>query len=100
MFVGGIYVTWEIILMCKKFVIAGLCSSYSGQEVRYSHGSGGLVAPLHAAMLAECYVGAPVNQRLVGVVVVREHALFELALVLENCLERTKKQTVSFFQEH
>ncbi len=62
--------------------------------MRYSHGSGGLVAPLHAAMLAECYVGAPVNQRLVGIVVVREQALLELALVMEDCLERTKRQTV------
>lgn len=60
--------------------------------MRYSHGSGGLVAPLHAAMLAECYVGASVNQRLVGVVVVWEHALLELALVMEDCLERTKRQ--------
>lgn len=59
----------------------------------YSHGSGGLVAPLHAAMLAECYVGASVNQRLVGVVVVWEQALLELALVMEDCLERTKRQT-------
>ncbi len=62
--------------------------------MRYSHGSGGLVAPLHAAMLAECYVGAPVNQRLVGIVVVWEQALLELALVMEDCLERTKRQTV------
>lgn len=53
--------------------------------MRYSHGSGGLVAPLHAAMLAECYVGASVNQRLVGVVVVWEQALLELALVMEDC---------------
>ena len=62
--------------------------------MRYSHGSGGLVAPLHAAMLAECYVGASVNQRLVGVVVVWEHALLELALVMEDCLERTKRERV------
>lgn len=59
--------------------------------MRYSHGSGGLVAPLHAAMLAERYVGASVNQRLVGVVVVWEQALLELALVMEDCLERTKR---------
>lgn len=61
--------------------------------MRYSHGSGGLVAPLHAAVLAERYVGASVNQRLVGVVVVWEQALLELALVMEDCLERTKRQT-------
>lgn len=67
------------------------CSSYSGEEVRYSHGSGGLVAPLDAAMLAECYVGASVNQGLVGVVVVRQQALLELALVMEDRLEKTKR---------
>lgn len=76
-----------------SFVIASFCSSYSGQEVRYSHGSGGLIAPLHTAVLAERYVGASVNQRLVGVVVVREQALLELALVMEDCLERTERQT-------
>lgn len=58
--------------------------------MRYSHSSGGLVAPLHTAMLAECYVGASVYQRLVGVVVVWEQALLELALVMEDCLRRTK----------
>lgn len=61
--------------------------------MRYSHGSGGLVAPLHAAMLAERYIGASVDQRLVGVVVVWEQALLELALLVEDCLERTKRQT-------
>lgn len=55
--------------------------------MRYSHGSGGPVAPLDAAMLAERYVGASVDQRLVGVVVVGEQALPELALVMEDCLE-------------
>lgn len=59
--------------------------------MRYSHGSGGLVAPLDAAMLAECYVGASVNQRLVGIVVVRQQALLELALVVEDCLERKER---------
>lgn len=61
--------------------------------MRYSHGSGGLVAPLDAAMLAECDVGASVNQRLVGVVVVGQQALLELALVMEDCLERTKRRS-------
>lgn len=60
--------------------------------MRYSHGSGGLVAPLDAAMLAECYVGASVNQGLVGVVVVRQQALLELALVMEDCLERKERR--------
>lgn len=55
--------------------------------MRYSHGSGGPVAPLYAAMFAECYVEASVHQRLVGVVVVCEQVLLELALVMEDCLE-------------
>lgn len=60
--------------------------------MRYSHGSGGLVAPLHAAVLAECYVGTSVNQRLVGVVVVCEQTLLELALIMEDRLERRSRQ--------
>lgn len=60
--------------------------------MRDSHGSGGLVAPLDAAVLAEGDVGASVNQRLVGVVVVRQQALLELALIMEDCLERTKRR--------
>lgn len=63
-------------------------SSYSGQEVRDSHGSGGPVAPLDAAVLAERDVGAPVHQRFVGVVVVGQQALPELALVVEDCLQK------------
>lgn len=61
--------------------------------MRYSHSSGGLVAPLHTAMLAERYIRASVDQRLIGIVVVWEQALLELALVVEDCLERTKRQT-------
>lgn len=57
----------------------------------YGHGSGGLVAPLYTAMLAERYIGASVDQRLVGIVVVWEQALLELALVMEDCLEKTKR---------
>lgn len=64
--------------------------------MRYSHGSCGLVAPLHAAMLAECDVGSSVNQRLVGVVIVREQALLELAFVVEDCLEATKRQDMLY----
>lgn len=59
--------------------------------MRYSHGSGGLVALLDTAMLAECYVGPSVDQGLVGVVVIGQQALLELALVMEDCLERTKR---------
>lgn len=58
--------------------------------MRHSHGSGGLVAPLDAAVLAERHERASVRQRLVGVVVVGEHPLSELALVMEDCLERTQ----------
>lgn len=60
--------------------------------MRHSHGSCGFVALLHAAMLAQCYVGSSVDQGLVGVVVVGEQALLELALVMEDCLEETKTQ--------
>lgn len=60
--------------------------------MRYSHGSGSLVAPLNTAMLGECYVEASVNLRLVGIVVVREQALLELALIVEDCLEKTDGQ--------
>lgn len=60
--------------------------------MRHGHGGGGLVAPLHAAVLAERYVGASVRQRLVGVVVVREQTLLELALVMEDCLQRTERR--------
>lgn len=61
--------------------------------MRHSHGGGGPVAPLRAAALVECDVGASVHQRLVGVVVVGEQALLELALVMEDCLQRSRRQT-------
>lgn len=51
------------------------------------HGGGGPVASLYAAMLAEGDVEAPVNKRLVGVVVVGQQRLLELALVTEDPLE-------------
>lgn len=66
--------------------------------MRDSHGSGGLVAPLHAAMLAQRDVGAPVDQRLVGVVVVGEQALLELALVVEDCLQGGHRESMHFSQ--
>lgn len=74
-----------------EFVIAGSRLSYSGEEVRDGHGGGGLAAPLHAAVLAERDVGASVDQRLVGVIVVGQQALLELALVVEDCLEEDKE---------
>lgn len=58
--------------------------------MRDSHGGGGPVAPLHAAVLAEGDVEALVNKRLVGVVVVGQQRLPELALVREGSLENGK----------
>lgn len=52
-----------------------------------SHGGGGPVASLHAAVLAEGDIEALVNKRLVGVVVVGQQRLPELALVHEDSLE-------------
>ena len=57
-----------------------------------SHGSGGLFASLQTAMLAESNVGASVNGRLIGVVVVWQHALSELALIMEDCLKIAKEK--------
>lgn len=51
-----------------------------------SHGGGGPVASLHAAVLAEGDIEALVNKRLVGVVVVGQQRLLELALVREDSL--------------
>lgn len=57
-----------------------------------SHGGGRLVAPLGAAMLAEGDVEALVNKRLVGIVVVRQQNLLELALVPEDSLEKGERR--------
>lgn len=56
-----------------------------------SHGGGGLVASLYTAMLAEGDVEALVNKRLIGVVVVGQQSLLELALVLEDSLEKERR---------
>lgn len=53
-----------------------------------SHGGGRLVASLYSAVLAEADVEVLVNKRLVGVVVVRQQRLLELALVLEDSLDK------------
>lgn len=55
-----------------------------------SHGGGGLIASLQAAMLAESDVGAPVNGGLISIVVVWQQTLPELALVMEDCLKNGK----------
>lgn len=62
------------------------------------HGGGGLVAPLYAAMLAEANVEALVNKRLVGVVVVRQQGLPELALLPEVFLKKKKKRKSNFYK--
>ena len=49
-------------------------------------GGGGLVATLGPAVLTERDVGAGVNEALVGVVVVGQQALLELALIPERSL--------------
>lgn len=59
-----------------------------------SHGGGGLVASLYTAMLAEGDVEALVNKRLIGVVVVGQQSLLELALVLEDSLEKETRTGV------
>lgn len=46
-----------------------------------SHGGGGFVASLHSAVLTEGDVKALVNGRLVGIVVVWQQDLVELALI-------------------
>ena len=56
-----------------------------------SHGGGGLVASLYAAMLAEGDIEALVNKRLIGVVVVGQQSLLELALIHEDSLKNVKK---------
>lgn len=56
-----------------------------------SHGGGGLVASLYTAMLAEGDVGALVNKRLIGVVVVGQQSLLELALIPKDSLKMSKE---------
>lgn len=66
--------------------------SEARQEVCDSHGGSGPVALLHAAVLAEGNVEALVNKRLVGVVVVGQQRLPELALVHEGPLQHRKSE--------
>lgn len=56
------------------------------------HGGGGLVASLYAAMLAEGDIEALVNKRLIGVVVVGQQSLLELALIHEDSLKMPKRK--------
>lgn len=66
--------------------------SEARQEVCDSHGGGGPVALPHAAVLAQGDVEALVNKRLVGVVVVGQQRLPELALVHEGPLQHRKQE--------
>lgn len=61
-----------------------------------SHGGASLVASLSTAMPAEGDVEALVNKRLVGVVVVGQQRLLELAFIPEGSLERQKKEVSNF----
>ena len=65
-------------------------SSYPREEVRDSHGGGHLAAPLHPSVFAQRDVGASVQVRLVGIVVVGQEGLSELALFLEAGLWRKR----------
>lgn len=73
-------------LLQKKLVVNVRLVSYSGEEVGDGHGGGGSVAPFHTAMLTEGNVEALVNRRLVGIVVVWQQDLVELALVSKDRL--------------
>lgn len=55
--------------------------------MRDSHGGGGPVASLYAAVLAEGHIEALVNKRLVGIVVVGQQSLSEFAFVGEGSLK-------------
>lgn len=54
------------------------------------HGGGGLVASFYTAMLAEGDVEPLVNKRLIGIVVVGQQSLLELALIPEDSLKSRK----------
>lgn len=60
--------------------------------MRDSHGGGGPVASLYAAVLAEGHVEALVNKRLVGVVVIGQQSLSEFAFVHEDSLEKKRRR--------
>lgn len=65
-----------------------------------SHGGGGLVASLYTAMLAEGDIEALVNKRLIGVVVVGQQSLLELALVHEDSLKKTERERERVSKSH
>lgn len=61
--------------------------SYSRKEVSDRHGGAGLVAPLHSAVFAESDIVSLVNGRLVGIIVIWQQGLLELALVFKGGLK-------------
>lgn len=60
--------------------------------MRDSHGGGGPVASLYATVLAEGHIEALVNKRLVGIVVVGQQSLSELAFVREDSLKQKSQR--------
>lgn len=51
------------------------------------HGGGGLVASLHSAVFAESDIESLVNGGLVGIVVIWQQGLFELAFIFKGSLK-------------
>lgn len=57
------------------------------------HGGAGLVASLHSAVFAESNIESLVNGRLVGIIVIRQQGLLELALGFEVGLKRKEMES-------
>lgn len=70
----------------------GRSRSYSREEVSDRHGGAGLVASLHSAVFAEGDIESLVNGRLVGIIVIRQQGLLELALVFKGGLKRKETE--------
>lgn len=56
------------------------------------HGGAGLVASLHSAVFAESDIESLVNGRLVGIIVIWQQGLLELALVFKGGLKRKETE--------
>lgn len=67
--------------------------SYSREEVSDGHGGAGLVASLHSAVFAESNIESLVNGRLVGIIVIRQQSLLELALGFKVGLKRKETES-------
>lgn len=77
---------------CAKRERSCQSRSYSREEVSDRHGGAGLVASLHSAMFAESDIESFVNGRLVGIIVIWQQALLELALVFKGGLKRKERK--------